>query len=103
MKFDNLKVGQVLFDVHSYKMGNTTIRSLGVWTVYVKEIDAERRRAFISWNGNAATWWYGDKIAKLKETEPYLVRSGMITRRPTREELAEHRAKVKAAAAPQTA
>lgn len=98
MKFDKLEVGMELYDVHSYKMGNTTVRSLGVWRVRVKEIDAEKRRALCSWNGNSPKWYWERDIAKLKATEPVLIRTPFgARRRPTREELAEIKAKAKRA------
>jgi hypothetical protein len=97
MKFDKLAVGMVLFDLHSYRMGNTTMRSLGVWPVRVVEIDAEKRRALCNWNGNAPTWYSEWNIEKLKGKKPILISTGMGgQRRPTREELAEIRAKAKA-------
>lgn len=97
MKFDKLKVGMVIYDVQPYKMGNTTIRTIGTCPVRIKEIDADRRRALASWNGNQATWLSEAHIAKLKEKKPILIRTPFgAMRRPTREELAEIRAKEKA-------
>lgn len=88
MKFDKLVPGMVLYDVHSYRMGNTTLRSLGTWTVRVKQIDAERRCALVSWNGNQDQWYGESDFAKLKDKKPILIRTGMGGyRRPTREEL----------------
>lgn len=98
MKFDKLEVGMTLYDVGTYRMGNTTMRSVGVWTVYVKEIDTENRRALVSWNGNGYQWYGESAIGKLKEKEPILIRAGFGMRRPTREELAEIKAKAKAEA-----
>lgn len=93
MKFEKLEVGMVVYDVHSYKMGNTSVRSIGVWPVRIKEIDHEKRKVLASWNGNTPSWLYERDITKLKEKEPILIRTGFgAMRRPTREELAEMRA-----------
>jgi hypothetical protein len=29
---------------------------LGVWEIYIKEVDVEGRRALVSWNGNEPKW-----------------------------------------------
>lgn len=98
MKFDKLQPGMVLYDVHSQKMGNTSIRTLGTWSVRVIEVDAERRRALASWNGNRAEWHGEAWFSKLKAERPHLIRTASgAYRRPTREELAEIRAKREAA------
>lgn len=95
MKFDNLKVGMTLFDVHSVRMGNSSRRTVGVWPCYVKEIDITERRALISWNSNPAEWFSERRIDKFRAKKPILIRTAMGHRRPTREELAEIRAKAK--------
>jgi hypothetical protein len=95
MKFDKLQPGMTLYDVHSARMGNTTMKTLGTWAVYVREVDAEKRRALVSWNGNPAEWRGESYFDKLKDKKPYLVKSPMgYYRRPTREELAAHRAEM---------
>lgn len=98
MKFDKLEAGMTLYDVGTYRMGNTSMRSVGVWPVYVKEIDVEKRRALVSWNSNGYQWYGERAIEKLKAKEPILIRTGLGMRRPTREELAEIKAKAKAEA-----
>ncbi len=40
MKFEKIKPGMVLLDIHSYRMGNTTMRQLGLWEVMVVSVDA---------------------------------------------------------------
>ncbi len=93
MKFDKLKIDTEMYDVHSYKMGNTTMRSLGVWSVKVVEIDFEKRRALCCWNGNPARWYSERNIEKLKQNKPVLISTAFGgQRRPTREELAEIKA-----------
>jgi hypothetical protein len=68
--FDAIKPGDVLYDVGKVRMGNTTMRSLTVWRVVVQEVDAEKRRALVSWNGNATKWWSEAKIKKLRRSPP---------------------------------
>lgn len=96
MKFEKITPGMVLYDVHSYRMGNTTTRSLGTWTVKVLEVDAETRSARVSWNGNTPQWYSERQFASLKDKKPVLIRTTFgAYRRPTREELKEIRAKQK--------
>lgn len=58
MKYVNvadLRVGDVLYDVHMERAGNTTMRQEGVWTAIVREVgitDYGVPYAMISWNGN---------------------------------------------------
>jgi len=54
VSFDTLKPGDVLYDCHRHKLGNTTMSVMGVWKVYVKEVNLSERTALVSWNGNPA-------------------------------------------------
>lgn len=56
IKFEKIEPGMVLYDRHRYKMGNTTVRSIGEWRVKVLEVDRENRRVRYSWNGNDPEW-----------------------------------------------
>lgn len=69
-KISKLKVGQILYDKHTYKMGNTTMRAWGLWTVKVLEIDPEHRFIVASWNGNRAETMYQQRVEKLKVKKP---------------------------------
>lgn len=87
MKFEKLKPGMVVYDVGRTKMGNTTMSTVSVWQVAIKEIDAERRRVLASWNCNAPRYYYENSISKWREKEPMLIRSEFGSRRlATREE-----------------
>lgn len=100
MKFEKLKPGMVVYDVHSHGMGNTTMRTLGVWDVRIISVDPVSRSCLASWNGNPAGQHFEYAIKKWKERRPYLVRTAMGNyRRPTREELAAHRASLRATGA----
>lgn len=41
MKLEKMQAGITLYDVHRYKMGNTTMSTVGVWHVYVKEVNSD--------------------------------------------------------------
>lgn len=71
-KIEKLTVGQVLYDKHKYKMGNTTMRAWGVWTVVVKEIDPDGRFIVASWNGNAPKKMFSGQVEKLRVKEPVI-------------------------------
>ena len=68
--FDTIKVGDVLYDVGKVRMGNTSMRSIVVWRVTIKEIDSEKRIALASWNGNAAKWWTEARLKNLRRSPP---------------------------------
>ena len=52
VKFETVKAGDILYDCHREKMGNTTMSALGVWRVRVVSVDATG--AVVSWNTNPA-------------------------------------------------
>lgn len=70
MTFEKLKVGDVYYDVHSYRMGNTTIRSMGVWTVKVLSLNPASETAVVSWNGNRSETYYRNDWKKLRVKQP---------------------------------
>lgn len=74
MTFDKLKPGIILYDVHSYTMGNTSIRSMGVWCVKVHEVHPNRT-ILASWNGNAVKRMYESEWKRLRLKEPELIRT----------------------------
>jgi hypothetical protein len=73
IKFAKIKPGMVLYDVHSYRMGNTTMRSLGCWEVNVKAVD--ERGAVVSWNGNRDEHWDVRRLERLRAVEPEMERT----------------------------
>lgn len=88
MKFEKLKPGMVVYDVHRNKMGNTTMSSVGVWPVRIISVDAEKRRVEASWNGNKPQIFYVRETSKWREKEPMLIRSEFGSYRlATREEI----------------
>lgn len=76
MKYDKVEVGMVLYDRHTHRAGNTTMRVLGEWRVViteVKEIPGEGpaigrtiRIVKASWNGNPPKMMNRRDIEKLK-------------------------------------
>lgn len=99
MKFEKLQPGMTVYDVGRTKMGNTTLTTVSVWQVHVREVDAERRRVLASWNGNAARHFYEREFSKWREKEPLLIRSAFgRARLATREEQKAAREKAVGAA-----
>lgn len=68
--FDGVKAGDVLYDVHRERMGNTTMRRTCVYVVNVKEVDQAARKALCSWNGNAPKWFYAAQVRKWRRSPP---------------------------------
>lgn len=51
----DLKAGDILYDVHRHKAGNTTMSVEGCWEVSVREVGVDehgRHWALLAWNGN---------------------------------------------------
>jgi hypothetical protein len=67
IKFEKIKPGMRLYDRHREKMGNTTMRTLGEWDVRVIEVNADKRKALVSWNENRPEWWWADRLKKLSD------------------------------------
>lgn len=59
-----LRPGDILYDVHSERAGNTTMRRQGEWTVRVIEVHDDH--AMCSWNGNPATKYRERDLKKLR-------------------------------------
>lgn len=70
IKFDKIEPGMVLLDIHSYRMGNTTMRRLGKWAVEILSVDKEARTALVRWNGNPPERWLQHRLCRLYVTEP---------------------------------
>jgi hypothetical protein len=63
---EKLKVGDVLYDVHRTRMGNTTMTIQCEWDVYVKEVNVSDGYAMCSWNGNPPRKYYQHGLKKLR-------------------------------------
>lgn len=66
VKFHAVNAGDVLYDYHSERAGNTTARRWGNRTVKVIEIDHENGVAVVSWNGNEREKYYRHQIERLR-------------------------------------
>jgi hypothetical protein len=80
-----IKPGDILYDVHSHKMGNTTASTMGVWTVRV--IEVHENHIVASWNGNSPEKMFEGRVSKLRVSKPVFVKSGWGKRLATRAEL----------------
>lgn len=78
MKIENLKPGQTVYDAHRHTMGNTTMRTMGVWDVRIISVDLEKGIVEYSWNGNEPRKYYG-RTVKWRANKPVLV--GTISKR----------------------
>ena len=79
-KFHTVKAGDILYDVHRERMGNTTMSRLGCWTVEVIDIDHEEGRATVRWNGNRPQTYFVRQIERLRRSIPKKIseRRGLI-------------------------
>ena len=71
IKFEKIKEGMVLYDRHTYVMGNTMLRSLGEWQVKILSVDPEKRQAVVSWNGNRPETYYERELTALFDWSMY--------------------------------
>ena len=78
IKFDKIKPGMVLLDIHRTKMGNTTVSRWGLWKVRVISVDPVTRTAVVSWNSNPNQTWDAKRLQALytKPTKAYLAQRG---------------------------
>lgn len=74
MKIESLKPGMTIYDVHSYRMGNTTMRTLGCWNVTVIEVNADRT-IIASWNDNKPTRMHERQWSKFRLKKPEFERT----------------------------
>ena len=65
VKFEKIKEGDVLYDRHTYRMGNTTVRCIGEWEVKIYRLDSDQKGAFVSWNGNSEQYYTRSALEKL--------------------------------------
>lgn len=75
MKIESLQPGMTVYAVHSYRMGNTTLRSVGVWPVRIVSVDADAGTVEAIWNGNPAKKFFQHSWSKWRAKEPALVRT----------------------------
>ena len=76
MTFDKLKPGMIVYDVQRYRMGNTTLRSVGVWKVRIISVDVETKTVIASWNHNRPEKYRRRVWEKWRLKEPKLIDTG---------------------------
>ena len=97
MTITKLKPGRVVYDVHSRRAGNTTLRTIGVWPVEIVSVDEEQESVRARWNGNREQTYYHHTWSKWRGKRPVLVKTGFGCHRlATREEIKQTQAAVKA-------
>lgn len=65
VRFEKIQPGMVLYDRHTHRMGNTTMKTIVEWEVRVISVDAEQRSAMVSWNGNSPRRYYEFQLRRL--------------------------------------
>ena len=84
IKFEKIKPGMVLYDVYTYGMGNTKMRTYGEWDVEIIEVYPETRSASVSWNGNRPDVWVERRLTKLRAKRTEMVRTFGMGQRPAK-------------------
>lgn len=92
MKIENLSAGQIVYDVGTTRMGNTSMRTVSVWLVRIEAVDVEAGVVVASWNGNKARSYYKEAWSRWRKNKPVLVKSGLGHRLATRAEIAAMKA-----------
>lgn len=69
IKFETIKAGDVLWDNHRERAGNTTMRRWGNWQVTIIEINHAEGWAKASWNGNPPQRWHRRQLERLRRTK----------------------------------
>lgn len=68
--FNKVNDGDVLYDCHRMRMGNTTMSRMGTWIVNVIKVDRDKRTALVSWNGNRPQTYCERDIERLRRSRP---------------------------------
>ncbi len=71
IKFEKIQAGATLYDRHKTLAGNTNMRVLGEWKVFVRSVNARDRSAIVSWNGNRDQTWSARQLEKLSTWSMY--------------------------------
>ena len=95
MKIESLKPGQTVWDVARQKLGNTTMSTVAVYSVFIhsveridKGVGAVSWVVTASWNGNPVKRYGEHNVKRWRKSKPVVVRSPSgRARLATREEL----------------
>lgn len=66
--FNAIKPGDVLWDCHMVKMGNTTMSRMACFQVKVISVDLDKRCAMCSWNYNPTQRWSEGRLKRLRRS-----------------------------------
>lgn len=80
IKFEKIRPGMRLMDIHSETLGNTTRRRLGRWFVDIVSVDPETETAVVCWNSNAPKTYSKRQLERLYTKEPKAYRSQQKSR-----------------------
>jgi hypothetical protein len=64
--FDRVKVGDILYDCHKQRMGNTTMRAMATFKVAV--LEKHEDHCMVSWNYNRPERYDRRRIESLRRT-----------------------------------
>lgn len=87
MRIEKLKPGMVVYDVHSHRAGNTSMRTIGVWPVEIVAVDVARGIVAAKWNYNRTEEYTKRKWSKWRLKAPVLINTGWTHRLATRAEI----------------
>lgn len=88
MTIDKLKPGITVYDVGRSRMGNTTLRTVTVWTVRIVSVDVATNKVTARWNHNAERTYYQRSWSKWRLKQPVLIRNSFgQARLATRDEI----------------
>jgi hypothetical protein len=71
IKFEKIVPGMILYDRHSERMGNTTIRCVDEWKVKIVSIDPTTNTAEVQWNYNRPQTYDKRRLERLSTWSMY--------------------------------
>ncbi len=81
IKFEKIKPGMRLMDIHIQRIGNTTMGRFGRWFVDIISVDEQNKTAVVRRNGNKPTTYYRRALERLYTKEPKRYRDQQERRR----------------------
>lgn len=88
MKIESLQPGQIVYSIERGRLGNTTLRTVRIYSVRVIEVDAAEGRVVASWNSNRPQTYYRAAWSKWRKDKPMMIEGMMgCARLATREEI----------------
>ena len=75
-----IKAGDILYDVHSVRSGNSTMRRMAWWPVRVYAVSDDGRYAWTSWNSNPVCRTHMSTLRKHRRSIPAKLADGGSTK-----------------------